>query len=745
MNIINTNIYKKQNIRKNSNELLKNKSYNKIISIFKLKKNKKIFLFLFCLFLLSLFALLFFNKPIIIKYSSKISKIYNKHRLLEYSNNYNSYSYKKNSNFCKYFVDGKDYFQDLYEQLLEAKESIYITGLWISPELFLIRPINENKYLDLKKGKIKVKDLGKNISRLMDILDYKAKEGVKIYILLFYEWSLSLKTSSKHTENTFKNLNKNINIIRFPDNNNNILWANHEKLVIIDNMVAYVGGFDLCWGRYDNNQHPIYEEYNKKNIYEFPFIDYSNARITKISNLNNYIGENKLRFKAPRLPWHDVHARIIGPAVEDISKHFFERWNYAISFKLKDKGLMPNFKNVVEHNFLGRLKNFLTSNENENEKDIILEINEKNKKAGKKIYKKYQKKGGFMSDVLVLRSISEWNTGQEKTENSILKAYYELIQNSKHYIFIENQYFISKSWTNEEKDLNKNPRSDLIKNEISLYIRKRIEKAYENNENFKVFIFISLLNDFPGDLENNLTMQLILKHTYQTISRNKGLSLIEQLEKKMGDKWKNYIYFFSLRNHGIINGIPETEIVYVHSKLLIVDDTQVLIGSANLNDRSLLGNRDSEFAVLIEEEKEDYFLMNGNNDYRAAKFAVGLRKKLMAEHLGINIEDSILDDPVDNKLFKFMIYRAKANTKIYHDLFGCIPDDSYNNFESIINSKKIKDEESNDVLLNKYMNLKNKIVGYIVEYPLYFLKDEKLGKVKNNFSFQELLPENTYT
>ena len=137
--------------------------------------------------------------------------------------------------------------------------------------------------------------------------------------------------------------------------------------------------------------------------------------------------------------------------------------------------------------------------------------------------------------------------------------------------------------------------------------------------------------------------------------------------------------------------------------------------------------------------------MNGNNDYQAAKFAVGLRKKLMAEHLGVNIDDSILDDPVDNKLFKFMISRAKTNTKIYHDLFGCIPDDSYTTIESIINAKKIKDEENSYVLLNKYMNLKNKIVGYIVEYPLYFLKDEKLGKVKNNFSFQEFLPENTYT
>jgi len=34
--------------------------------------------------------------------------------------------------------------------------------------------------------------------------------------------------------------------------------------------------------------------------------------------------------------------------------------------------------------------------------------------------------------------------------------------------------------------------------------------------------------------------------------------------------------------------------VYVHSKIMIVDDRAALIGSANINDRSLLGSRDSE-------------------------------------------------------------------------------------------------------------------------------------------------------
>ena len=59
---------------------------------------------------------------------------------------------------------------------------------------------------------------------------------------------------------------------------------------------------------------------------------------------------------------------------------------------------------------------------------------------------------------------------------------------------------------------------------------------------------------------------------------------------------------FGLRNHGEINETPVTEIIYVHSKLLIVDDDVALIGSANINDRSQLGDRDSEIAVVIEQE-----------------------------------------------------------------------------------------------------------------------------------------------
>ena len=40
--------------------------------------------------------------------------------------------------------------------------------------------------------------------------------------------------------------------------------------------------------------------------------------------------------------------------------------------------------------------------------------------------------------------------------------------------------------------------------------------------------------------------------------------------------------------------------IYVHSKMIIVDDKIVIIGSANMNYRSMTGDRDSEIGIVIE-------------------------------------------------------------------------------------------------------------------------------------------------
>ncbi len=56
----------------------------------------------------------------------------------------------------------------------------------------------------------------------------------------------------------------------------------------------------------------------------------------------------------------------------------------------------------------------------------------------------------------------------------------------------------------------------------------------------------------------------------------------------------DYICFYSLRNWGVLNETVVTDQIYVHDKLLIVDDRVIVMGSANFNDRSMLGERDSE-------------------------------------------------------------------------------------------------------------------------------------------------------
>lgn len=38
------------------------------------------------------------------------------------------------------------------------------------------------------------------------------------------------------------------------------LWSHHEKIVIIDQKVAFTGGLDLCYGRYDTSQHSILDK-----------------------------------------------------------------------------------------------------------------------------------------------------------------------------------------------------------------------------------------------------------------------------------------------------------------------------------------------------------------------------------------------------------------------------------------------------------------------------------------------------
>ena len=236
----------------------------------------------------------------------------------------------KSNNKAHWFSDGETYFADLASKLMEAKETIFITDWWMSPEVWLLRPVPIITYTSMAYYKQNKKE-SPPYSRLMDILYQCAVRGVKIYIQVYAEYTYVLTLDSIHTQSTLTSLHPNIHVERHPLNTIGFLWSHHEKLVIIDQMIGYVGGLDLCWGRYDNNNHPIKEPPIRVESpqYYFPGIDYSNARIRDFDHVYDYLKESADREKETRMPWHDVHCRIIGPVVIDIARHFIERWNFS--------------------------------------------------------------------------------------------------------------------------------------------------------------------------------------------------------------------------------------------------------------------------------------------------------------------------------------------------------------------------------------------------------------------------------
>lgn len=162
----------------------------------------------------------------------------------------------------------------------------------------------------------------------------------------------------------------------------------------------------------------------------------------------------------------------------------------------------------------------------------------------------------------MLRSSSNWSLGlkEENSEHSIQNAYLELIRESKNFIYIENQFFISRAGGD-----------DTVFNSISDAIIERIKKAAAKKETFRIMIFIPLLPGFAGEIWESkasvLKVQLFWE--YATISRG-GTSIFETLAKDENiDDPSKYIAFFSLRQHAKLGDVPVSELIYIHSKVWI--------------------------------------------------------------------------------------------------------------------------------------------------------------------------------
>uniref|UniRef100_A0A672QI43 Phospholipase n=1 Tax=Sinocyclocheilus grahami TaxID=75366 RepID=A0A672QI43_SINGR len=609
----------------------------------------------------------------------------------------------------KWYVNGKQYMEDVANALEEAEEEIFITDWWLSPEIFLKRPVVEG-----------------NRWRLDSILKRKAQKGVRIFVMLYKEVELALGINSEYSKRTLHQLHPNIKVMRHPDHVSSsvYLWAHHEKIVVIDQSVAFVGGIDLAYGRWDDLEHrltdigsvtrtlPVSAEVWDISYFGFMTSDQpklkgqgktkkarfsirrhlqkhglapadtaqelqadviglmGNTRFWHGKDYCNFVHKDWVqldkpfddfidRHITPRMPWHDIASVVHGKAARDVARHFIQRWNFT-------KIMKPKYRSLSYPYLLP--KSHTTANEI-----------------------KYQVPGCTQTNVQLLRSASDWSAGIKYHEESIHTAYVNAIENSKHYIYIENQFFISCA------------DNKVVHNKIGDAIAKRIIKAYRDGKKYRVYVVTPLLPGFEGNINTGggSAIQAVMHFNYRLFIKT----------------LKNHINLWKM---GILS-----ELIYVHSKMLIADDNTVIIGSANINDRSMLGKRDSEVAVIYEDIHTVTSVMDGQ-EYQAGRFGLSLRLECFRMILGANTDPSIdVTDPISDQFYKEVwMTTAARNATIYQKVFRCLPSSDVRSILELDGFLSKPGLEKEDPARTQE-ELK-KIRGFLVQFPLQFLSEQNL-------------------
>ena len=716
------------------------------------------------------------------------------------SHRFKSYFPERDGNLIKWYVDGRDYFWAVSEALEKAKEVIYIEDWWLSPELFMRRPPYYNQEF-----------------RLDQILKRRAEAGVKIYIVVYREVEAAITCNSAHTKHALQALCPegtpgygNIRIMRHPDHNvfenaadMTFYWAHHEKFIVIDYEMAFIGGLDLCFGRWDNHQHQLSDLHPEGIQHEvWPGQDFNNNRVMDFKNVEDWKQNEVSKAEYGRMPWHDVAMGLIGPCVYDIAEHFVLRWN----FVKRDK-----YKRDERFDWLE-----LRGRQGEDE-DLVGVQRPKHPVGGYVLHppssmetKNLDNRGSIHAQIV--RSSADWSSGI-LTDHSIQNAYSDIIRSAEHYVYIENQFFITATGDQQAP----------IHNTVGRAIVDAVVRAGKENRKFRVIIMIPAIPGFAGDLRDDAAIgtRAIMDYQYKSICRGEH-SIFEQVRKEGVDPTQ-HIFLFNLRSYDRINVTPavkkqeeqsgvkyqdvqraeaeeimgsgihgstdvhgeadthmdqkgvgqslksraeeqkpvdqehsqdvkrrfadamqegqgeskssasvahcamsdtgkllgevwegeeEDEVnnwiqeeLYIHAKLLIVDDRIVVCGSSNLNDRSQLGYHDSELSIVMEDTNRIPSVMDGK-DFEAGYHAATLRRYLWREHLGLlppQINDAtddlnarppgddtmndiwnqgeaaesyqFVEDPLSDKLWEMWTERATVNTKVFQQLFHADPDD----------------------------------------------------------------------
>ncbi|RLN09571.1 hypothetical protein C2845_PM11G12650 [Panicum miliaceum] len=234
-------------------------------------------------------------------------------------------------------------------------------------------------------------------------------------------------------------------------------------------------------------------------------------------------------------------------------------------------------------------------------------------------------------------------------EQSIHTAYVRAIRSAERFVYIENQHFIGSShaWPSYRHP----GAGNLVPMEVALRVAAKIRAG----EPFAAYVVIPM---WPEGDPGSGPAQEILFWQSQTMEMMYGVIAGEiERARLRGAHPQQYLNFYCLGNRE-----PEEEVagdghclwppadrrpdgtspaamarrhrrfmVYVHSKGMIVDDEYVVVGSANINQRSLAGSRDTEIAVGA---YQPHHVLGRQRHPPPRGKVFGYRMSLWEEHLG---------------------------------------------------------------------------------------------------------------
>ncbi|XP_009627346.1 phospholipase D gamma 1-like [Nicotiana tabacum] len=522
-------------------------------------------------------------------------------------------------------VHGKCW-HDIFDAICQARRLIYITGWSVWHKVRLVRD-----------------DDSVESSSLGELLKSKSQEGVRVLLLVWddptsrsilgYKTDGVMQTHDEETRRFFKH--SSVQVLLCPrvagkrhswakQREVGVIYTHHQKTVIVDadagnnrrKIIAFVGGLDLCDGRYDTPEHPIF-----RTLQTVHSDDYHNP---------TYTGSTT---GCPREPWHDLHCKIDGPAAYDVLTNFEERWLKAskpqgIRKSKKYDDSLLRIERMAEILGIAETSSTSSSTDPDNWHVQILRSIDSNSVKG---FPKDPKEA-TMKNLVCGKNVL--------IDMSIHTAYVKAIRAAQHFIYIENQYFIGSSYNwSQYNDVGAN---NLIPMEIALKICEKIRA----HQRFAAYIVIPMWPE--GDPTGAATQRILfwqhktMQMMYETIYK----CLVEVgLEDAFSPQ--DYLNFFCLGNREADEGENENAgaantpqalsrkyrrfMIYVHSKGMIVDDEYVTLGSANINQRSLEGTRDTEIAMGAYQPHHTWARKQSSPGGQIYRY----RMSLWAEHLGV--------------------------------------------------------------------------------------------------------------